>query len=135
MKTTDFAKFLTTYLNKVLPSQRNFSTHTITSYRDTFKLLLLFCQQSKGIAPEQLTLSQLDDTLVYEFVAWIEAERHCSISTRNQRLVAIHAFFRYVQIEAPERLLICQRILSIPFKKTGKPAVSFFDIRWTKGYP
>jgi len=72
-----------------------------------------------------LTLSQIDDTLVYEFVAWIEGERHCSISTRNQRLAAIHAFFRYVQIEAPERLLICQRILSIPFKKTGKPAVSF----------
>lgn len=125
MKTTDFAKFLTTYLTKVLPGQRNFSTHTITSYRDRFKLLLLFCQQSKGIALEQLTLSQLDDTLVYEFVAWIEAERHCSISTRNQRLAAIHAFFRYVQTEAPEQLLICQRILSIPFKKLGNRLFPF----------
>jgi len=125
MKTTDFAKLLTAYLTKVLPGQRNLSTHTITSYRDTFKLLLLFCQQRKGIAPEYLTLSQIDDTLVHEFVSWIECERRCSISTRNQRLAAIHAFFRYVQIEAPERLLTCQRILSIPFKKTGKPVVSF----------
>lgn len=125
MKTTDFAKLLTAYLTKVLPGQRNLSTHTITSYRDTFKLLLLFCQQRKGIAPEYLTLSQIDDTLVHEFVSWIECERRCSISTRNQRLAAIHAFFRYVQTEAPERLLTCQRILSIPFKKTGKPVVSF----------
>lgn len=52
-----------------------------------------------------MTLSQIDDTLVHEFVSWIECERRCSISTRNQRLAAIHAFFRYVQIEAPERLL------------------------------
>ena len=125
MKTTDFAKLLTAYLTKVLPGQRNLSTHTITSYRDTFKLLLLFCQQRKGIAPEHLTLSQIDDTLVHEFISWIECERHCSISTRNQRLAAIHAFFRYVQTEAPERLLTCQRILSIPFKKTGKPVVSY----------
>ena len=72
-----------------------------------------------------MTLSQIDDTLVHQFVSWIEYERHCSISTRNQRLAAIHAFFRYVQIESPERLLTCQRILSIPLKKTGKPIVSF----------
>lgn len=109
----------------MLPGQRNLSTHTITSYRDTFKLFLLFCQQRKKIAPERLTLSQIDDTLVHEFVSWIECERHCSISTCNQRLAAIHAFFRYVQIEAPERLLSCQRILSIPFKKTGKPVVFY----------
>lgn len=62
---------------------------------------------------------------MHEFVSWIECERRCSISTRNQRLAAIHAFFRYVQTEAPERLLTCQRTLSIPFKKTGKPVVFF----------
>ena len=125
MKTTDFARYLTAYLSSYLPGQRNVSSHTIASYRDTFKLLLTFCQHEKGISPDCLTLAHIDDDLIVAFLAWIEAARKCSIATRNQRLAAIHAFFRYVQAETPERLLTYQRILAIPLKKTGKPAISY----------
>lgn len=125
MRTTDFAKYLTDYLSIYLPGQRNLSPNTISSYRDTFKLLLLFCREEKGISPEHLTLSNIDDDLILAFMFWIETERKCSIATRNQRLAAIHAFFRYVQAQTPERLLMHQRILSIPLKKTGKPAVAY----------
>lgn len=38
MKTTDFAKVLTTFLTVELPSVRNVSPNTVLSYRDTFKL-------------------------------------------------------------------------------------------------
>lgn len=125
MKTTDFAKYLTDYLSLYLPGQRNLSPNTITSYRDTFKLFVIFCREEKGISPEHLTLSHINDELVLMFMDWIETERKCSVATRNQRLAAIHAFFRYVQAELPERLLMHQRILSIPIKKTGKPSVSY----------
>jgi site-specific recombinase XerD len=125
MKTNDFARYLTHYLSIYLPGQRNLSGHTIASYRDTFKLLLTFCQHEKSISPECLTLAHINDDLILGFLAWIEAARKCSIATRNQRLAAIHAFFRYVQTETPERLLMYQRILAIPLKKTGKPAVSY----------
>lgn len=127
MKTTDFARHLTDYLSSYLPGQRNLSSHTIASYRDTFKLLLIFCDHEKGIPPESLTLAHVNDDLILAFITWIETARNCSISTRNQRLAAIHAFFRYIQAETPERLLINQRILAIPFKKTGKPAVSYLS--------
>lgn len=125
MKTTDFARYLTDYLSIYLPGQRNLSPHTIASYRDTFKLLLIFCQHEKGISPECLTMTRIDNNLVDAFVTWLETTRKCSISTRNQRLAAIHAFFRYVQAETPERLLMHQRILAIPLKKAGKPTVSY----------
>jgi integrase/recombinase XerD len=125
MKTTDFARYLTQYLSSYLPGQRNVSAHTITSYRDTFKLLLTFCHDERGISPDCLTLAHIDDDLIRSFLAWIEEIRKCSIATRNQRLAAIHAFFRYVQTETPERLLMHQRILAIPLKKTGKPAVAY----------
>ena len=125
MKTTDFARHLTNYLSIYLPGQRNLSSHTIASYRDTFKLLLTFCRQEKGISPECVTLAHIDDDLVLAFMTWIETSRKCGIATRNQRLAAVHAFFRYVQAETPERLLMHQRILAIPLKKTGKPAVSY----------
>jgi integrase/recombinase XerD len=125
MKTNDFARHLTHYLSIYLPGQRNLSAHTIASYRDTFKLLLTFCQHEKSISPEGLTLSHIDADLILAFLTWIEAARKCSIATRNQRLAAIHAFCRYLQAETPERLLMYQRILAIPPKKTGKPVVSY----------
>lgn len=125
MKTTDFARYLTDYLGTYLSGQRNFSPHTIASYRDTFKLLLTFCRDEKGISPECLVMGHIDDDLVRAFMDWIEAARRCSVATRNQRLAAIHAFVRYVQAETPERLLVHQRILAIPLKRTGKPAVSY----------
>jgi len=123
MISTDFAKLLAIYLSRYLPGQRNLSRNTIASYRDTFKLLLIFSRDKKGIAPEHLTLAHIDEVFVTDFLEWIENARKCGISTRNQRLAAIHAFSRYVQVEAPEMLLHCQRILSIPFKKTGRPAI------------
>jgi len=125
MKVTDFAGYLSKYLTSYLPGQRNLSPHTIASYRDTFRLLLTFCRDDKGICPESLTLAHIDDDLVREFMAWIESVRKCSIATRNQRLAAIHAFFRYVQALAPEKILVYQRILAIPLKRTGTPHISY----------
>jgi site-specific recombinase XerD len=127
MKSTDFAKLLADYLSQYLPGQRNVSTNTIISYRDTFKLFLIFSRDKKGVLPEHLVLAHIDEGFVNDFLLWIENERKCGISTRNQRLAAIHAFFRYVQVEAPEMLLRCQRILSIPFKKNGRAAIDYLS--------
>ena len=127
MKSTDFAKLLAEYLSRYLPGQRNVSTNTILSYRDTFKLFLIFSRDQKRVLPEHLTLAHIDEGFVNDFLLWIENERKCGISTRNQRLAAIHAFSRYVQVEAPEMLLRCQRILSIPFKKIGRAAIDYLS--------
>ena len=59
------------------------------------------------------------------FLDWIEQERNCSISTRNQRLVPLHSFFRYVQKESCQNLYEIQKILSIPNKKGPKTIVPF----------
>jgi len=123
MKPTDFAQCLTSYLASYLPGQRNVSAHTIKSYRDTFSLFLRYCRETGGIAVERLTLQQIDAALIEQFLDWLEQDRGNSIATRNQRLAALHAFFRYVQVEAPERLIACQRILAIPFKRHAKTPV------------
>lgn len=132
MKTTDFAYILTKYLKNYLPGQCNVSPNTILSYRDTFKLMLQFAENVYGIAPEKLVLDRIDCEFVGEFLLWLEKERHCSISTRNQRFAAIRAFFKYVQIESPERMLQAQQIFSIKNKKSPKPAVNFLDIQAIK---
>jgi integrase/recombinase XerD len=124
VKPTDFAKALSHYLSSYLPGQRNVSSNTISSYRDTFKLFLTYCKQNRDMSIERLCLSHIDESLVLGFLTWLEVDRNNGISTRNQRLACIHAFFRYVQIEDPAGLLMYQKILSIPMKKAPKPAVN-----------
>lgn len=127
MKTTDFAEYLTSYFSVWLPGQRNLSSNTILSYRDTFRLLLVYCKTVRGINPEKLTVKMLTESLVSEFLQWLEDGRGCSITTRNQRLAAIHAFVRYLQLEAPEQLLEFQRILAIPSKKASHKPVEYLS--------
>ena len=59
MKPTDFAKYLTEFLSVYLPAQKNVSKNTIHSYRDTFKLLINYCQEIKKIPVERITLNNL----------------------------------------------------------------------------
>lgn len=124
-KTNDFSFYLSLFLSKYLPGQKNLSTNTIASYRDTFKLLLVFCDETKGLKPQNITLNLLTKQVVTEFLEWIEKKRKCCLSTRNQRLSAIHAFFRYVQKENPDNLFEFHRILTIPLKRKPKPSVSY----------
>ena len=120
MKPTDFAYYLTEYLSKYLPGQIGVSANTVRSYRDTFSLLLRFFTHEYGISPDKLNFPQITKERVEQFLAYLGTERGCSISTRNQRLAAIHAFFRYMQTERPEHIHGCQQIIAIPFKKQPK---------------
>ena len=125
MKENDFPKYLSDFLSKYLPGQRNVSTHTIASYRDVFKLLLIFCNSEKSINPEKIKVSDLSKELILHFLNWLETKRKCSISTRNQRLAVIHSFVHYVQKESPENLFELKKILSITNKKYHRTLVAY----------
>src|SRR6266446_304242 len=60
MKPTDFSIHVTSFLTHYLAAQRNLSPNTIKAYRDVFTLLLRFCRDGRGIAPEKLRLEQID---------------------------------------------------------------------------
>lgn len=123
MKPTDFAQHLTEFLAVYLPSQKNVSKNTVYSYRDTFKLLIKYCGEAHNIPAERITLGLLSSERIVGFLQWLETDRKCSISTRNQRLAAIHSFFRYLQGEEPAGLYHFQKVMSIPLKKARKTTV------------
>jgi site-specific recombinase XerD len=127
MKTTDFATLVNKFLTEYLTSTRNVSTNTILSYRDTIVLLLTFISENHAIKPEKLEIEQLSPEIIREFLEWLEQNRKCSISTRNQRLAAIHSFFRYAGSIQPEYLFQTQQILSIPVKKASRKVVKYLD--------
>lgn len=123
MKPTDFSMHLTAFLSDYLPIQKNVSRNTIRSYRDTFKLLLFFCEKEEAVPVEKLTMKKLSSERIERFLDWLETERNSSISTRNLRLTAIHSFFRYAQAESPESLYHYQKVLAIPVKKKHQAVV------------
>ena len=127
MRPTDFATHLTAFLTRYLPAQRNVSPNTIESYRDAFVLLLRYCRDVRQLAPDRLSLEQIDPPLVLDFLDHLEKERRCKARTRNLRLTALHAYFRYLQTEEPGFLLRCQRILAIPLQRQAPPIVEYLS--------
>src|SRR5436309_4201008 len=127
MKPTDFSIHVTNFLTHYLAAQRNLSPNTIKAYRDVFTLLLRFCRDGRGIAPEKLRLEQIDVSLVEAFLDHLETERKSSPRTRNHRLATLHAFFRYVQAEEPAHMVQCQKILAIPLRRHARPTVGYLS--------
>jgi len=132
MKPTDFATQLSRYLGVYLPGQSGGSVNTVRSYRDTFSLFLRYCKDEQDLPPQKLTLEKINHHLVEQFLLWLEKERDCCAGTRNNRLAAIHAFYRYLQIELPHFLYRCQEILAIPYKKTQKKVMSYLTLDGVK---
>src|SRR5450756_1225011 len=129
---TDFAVMLHRFLTSHLAGMRGCSPNTIASYRDAFKLLIAFFSDVRSIPPDKLTLDRIDDAAIAGFLNWLEAERHNSISTRNQRLAAVSSFFRWMQSQDPARMASCQEILAIPAKKQAQPGVNHLTVGQTR---
>ena len=125
MKKTDFTKALTSYFSTYLPETCGVSPNTCNSYRDAFKLLLLYFQEEKGVPANSIELRMLNRNLVSDFLEWLEAQRKVSVTTRNQRLAAMKAFAHYVQYRNPEYLENCTDIITMRPKKHEKPVIPF----------
>jgi integrase/recombinase XerD len=129
---TDFAVLLRRFLTDHLAGLRGCSPNTVTSYRDTFKLLITYLRDNRGIPPERLALNCIDVATITGFLNWLQSSRHNSTSTRNQRLAAISSFYRWLQSQDPTLLACCQDILAIPVKKQTQPAVHHLTVEQTR---
>ena len=129
---TDFAVHLRRFLTDHMAGLRGCSPNTISSYRDTFKLLICFMRDERQVAPERLTLELIDTTAITAFLAWLRAERHNRPSTCNQRLAAISSFYRWLQTQDPARIACCQDILQIPSSKHDQPAIAHLTVEQTR---
>ena len=125
MSTPEFPALLQAFFTDRLVQQRRASPHTIAAYRNTFRLLLRFAATRLGRAASALVLAELDAPFVSAFLDHLERERGNSARSRNARLAALHAFFRYVALAEPAYALHCQRVLAIPSKRFERGLVEF----------
>jgi len=123
--TREFPALLQAFVTDRLLQQRGASPHTVVAYRNSFRLLLRFAAARLGRSPSDLVLEDLGATFLGEFLNHLEHERGNSARTRNARLAALHAFFRYVALTEPAHALQCQRVLAIPSKRFERGVVEF----------
>lgn len=122
---TALAPHLEAFLREHLMRHRGASPHTCDSYAYSFRALLTFAAQRLQTAPSALTLEQLDAPLIGAFLEQLETMRHNGAATRNARLAAIRAFFRFLQHREPAALNQIRRVLAIPFKRRDTQLVPY----------
>lgn len=122
---TPIAPAVEAFFTERLLRQQQVSPNTISSYRDTFRLLLTFTQKRTGTRPARLQLEQLDASLIGAFLEHLQDDRGNSARTRNVRLAAIHSFFNYLALRHPEHAELITRVLAIPPKRAHKRIVTF----------
>lgn len=132
MKPTDFARHLTDFLGRYLPSECGYSANTVKTYSYTFTLFIEYMEKEELVRPENLTLVEITKERIIHFLAWLQKERKCSTSTRNARLGAMHSFFAYLQYRNVEGLAKWQDILSIKCKKSSVPEMAYLQIEALK---
>ncbi len=127
MKTLTLGTLIYRFLLDYLPQQKGLRENTIRSYRDMLRLLLIDVATETKHGVSDLQLEQITFEHVLAFVCNLEATRHNAISTRNQRLGALHTFFEYVGRQRPEMLHVCEKVAAIPIKRVPLPETSFLS--------
>jgi integrase/recombinase XerD len=119
------APYLQRFFTERLGIQLKASPNTISSYRDTFRLLLKFAAGRLRREPTALQVADIDADFVGAFLADIEATRGNAARSRNTRLAAIRSFFKYVAVNEPQLLHHSQRVLAMPSKRHEKRAIDY----------
>lgn len=122
---TPLARHLSSFLREYLPRDRGASPHTVDAYAQGLSLLLRFAAKRYATAPSRLALEQIDAPLILAFLEDAEARGGASVRTRNARLAAIKAFFRFLEYRAPAALDQARQIQAIPRKKADEALVAW----------
>jgi site-specific recombinase XerD len=77
------------------------------------------------ITPAKIEIERLDASLILTFLEHLEKKRGNSVRTRNARLAAINAFFRFLEYRVPSCLDQARRIHAIPMKRTDQALVGY----------
>jgi integrase/recombinase XerD len=122
---TLLAPTLQAFFTTRMASQFGASPHTVTAYRDTWRLLLSYLADITGTPPQNLDLAALTAEHVSGFLTHLEVVRGNAVSTRNARLAAIHALFGYAAYRHPEHAATISQVMAIPAKRHHRTDLTY----------
>ena len=125
MTTPTFGSIVYSFFLDYLPQQKGLCPSSIRSYRDTLRLFLTFASAQTKRGVSKLRFDDLGLECVLGFLRELEQTRRNGISTRNQRLAALHTFYEYVGRRVPEMLHVCGQVAAIPMKRSALPETRF----------
>jgi len=128
MRDTSFlSPWIRRFLMEHMIRERNLARNTQYSYRDTLRMVLPVIARRVRKAVDRLSVTDLSADRLREFLNDLEKKQDCGISTRNQRLAAVHALARFIGLHAPELVEWCGQIRMVPFKKAPKVLISYLE--------
>jgi integrase/recombinase XerD len=119
--------FVRRFLLEEVVADRNLTRNTQRSYRDAIRLLFGFMAERHATDPTRVTVEQVTATVVRAFLVYIEQERGNSVTTRNQRLAAIHSLFRFIGRQVPELIEQATHIQAIPPRRAPTAVMPYLD--------
>lgn len=115
------------YFTTFAHTQRDLSANTISSYRDTWRLLLKHLAATLGVPADALDFDAITATNVAEFLDHLEHKRGNSTRTRNARLTAIRSVLARALPDYPEHAATITQVLAIPPKRTTRTVIEFLS--------
>jgi len=128
-KPSVFLDLLENFLSIYLPCSVGVRPNTIKSYKDSFRLLLGYMYKSRQISADALQFTDLNYETIIDFLSWLETERGCSATTRNQRLSALSSFSNYAQNRNFDAAIIFRSdVKKLPSKRSPQKPRSVFTL-------
>jgi site-specific recombinase XerD len=122
---TALAISLQTYFTTFAHSQRDLSPNTVSSYRDTWRMLLKYLTATLDVPTAALDLDAVTAANVTGFLDHLEHERGNNAKTRNTRLTAIRSVLGRALPDHPEHAATITQVLAIPPRRTARPVIEF----------
>lgn len=120
--------YIRTFFEDYLVCRRNLSTCTIRSYRDVIVLFMRFSASKKKRQVAKLRVTDIQESIVIDFLTFLEEKRGNLIQTRNHRLGVLKRFFCYVSLQNPILSDHCRKILDIPTKRGAcQPEITYLE--------
>ena len=115
------------FLLEYLVTERNLARNTQQSYRDTLCLLIPFLALQAKKEVHELAVVDVSADAVRLFLQHLEEHRKCGVSTRNQRLAAIHSLARFIGLHSPEHVAWSGQLRTIPSKRVPRSTITYLE--------
>lgn len=115
------------FFTERLTAERALSRHTVLAYRDALRLFLVFAAAQRRKSCVDLNIDELTPDLVRRFLEHLEKDRGNVVRSRNARLAALHAFFRYLATLDPRWMFQSRAVLEIPFKRYAARVLDYLE--------
>lgn len=123
----DFFHAVRSFLLEYLPNQRCFCENTVRSYRQALNLFILYLRTKQKLTIKQIRFDALNREMILKFLDWLETDRHCGASTRNQRLMVLRSFFDYVGMLDCSQIALTMDVRNIPLKSAQGKVVEYLS--------